>query len=259
MKKNKKFLVALSTAALAVTVGLGFGLLTGCSKDKTDPDLLLHLTFDEGKGTTVKDKSGKQKDATVEYVFTAPEYQPEAQDPQWRETGAVGGSLLMDGYSNRISYRYSDFTVSGGALTVQAWVAPRMFEWDAPEAAANGEEHLTAVVSQYNDSNNQGFLLGYQRHGAWSFQVGVGDRFYRVWDNGHRSSNTNGIISPLRSTARRAKFGCISTANLSIRKRRLRMPKSRRRASAVYTSAIITTPIPAPQLLITWFRDSLTT
>lgn len=184
MKMKSKIALALLSVACTATAFAGIGIMSGC-REKQDPDLLLHLTFDEGKGTTIKDKSGHQKDATVEYVFTDPVYQPEGQDPQWRTTGAVGGSLLFDGYSNRIYYPNEDLQVSGGALTVQAWIAPRMFEWDAPEAAANGEEHLTAVVSQYNDDSNTGFILGYQRHGAWSFQVGVGDRYYRVWDNGH--------------------------------------------------------------------------
>lgn len=184
MRTKSKIAITVLSAVCAVTAFAGVGIMSGCG-EKQDPDLLLHLTFDEGSGTTVKDKSGHQKDATVEYVFTNPEYQPEAQDPQWRTTGAVGGSLLFDGYSNRIYYPNEDLQVSGSALTVQAWVAPRMFEWDAPEAAANGEEHLTAVVSQYNDESNTGFILGYQRHGAWSFQIGVGDRYYRVWDNNH--------------------------------------------------------------------------
>lgn len=184
MKLKNKIAVALLSAVCASAALAGAGIMSGC-KEKQDPDLLLHLTFDEGKGNIVKDKSGRQKNATVEYVFTNPEYQPEAQDPQWRKAGAVGGSLLFDGYSNRITYANEDLQVSGGAFTVQSWVAPRMFEWDDPNAAAKGEEHLTAIVSQYNDDSNTGFILGYQRHGDWSFQVGVGDRYYRVWDNGH--------------------------------------------------------------------------
>lgn len=184
MKTKSKFncLIIMLISVLALLAGVV--AMSGCGA-KIDPDLLLHLTFDEGSGTTVKDASKNQSDATVEYVFTDPEYMEEPQDPQWRTAGAVGGSLLFDGYSNRISYSNDELQVSGSALTVQAWVAPRMFEWDPPEAVEKGEEHLTAVVSQYNDSSNTGFILGYQRHGAWSFQVGVGDRYYRVWDDGH--------------------------------------------------------------------------
>lgn len=179
MKRNK--IIQFNCFLFLFILGLA---LVSCG-EKKDPDLFLHLTFDEGKGNIVKDKSKTQADAEVEYVFTNPEYQAEPQDPQWRTTGAVGGSLLFDGYSNRIAYSYKDLSVSGNALTVEAWVAPRMFEWDNPTAAENSLEHLTAIVSQYNDDSNSGFILGYQRHGAWSFQVGIGDRYYRVWDNGH--------------------------------------------------------------------------
>ncbi len=171
---------------LASAVALSAAGLAACGGSDPDADrLLLHLTFDEGAGTVVKDDAGKLEDATLQYVFNDPVYQDEPQDPQWRETGAVGGSLLFDGYSNFIRYHYDDVKVSGSAFTVEAWVAPRMFEWDDPNAAANGTEHLTAIAAQYDPSVNAGFILGYQRHGAWSFQVGLGDRFIKVWDGGH--------------------------------------------------------------------------
>src|SRR5699024_1808644 len=117
--------------------------------------------------------------------FNDPVYQDEPQDPQWRDTGVSGGSLLMDGYSNYIRYSEDDIVLSGSSFTVSAWVAPRMFEWDDPNAAENGTEYLTAIVSQYDEAGNAGVLLGYHRHGAWSFQVGIGDRFIKLWDDGH--------------------------------------------------------------------------
>lgn len=182
MKKIYLAVLILLCAAFCTAGLLSFG---GCSKDPHADSLLLHLTFDEGEGNVVKDKSGNLADATVQYVFNDPAFQAEPQDPQWRETGAVGGSLLLDGYSNYVRYHYEDVRVSGSSLTVSAWVAPRVFEWDDPNAAENGTENLTAIVSQYNEEANQGFLLGYQRHGAWSFQVGIGDRYLRLWDGGH--------------------------------------------------------------------------
>lgn len=182
MKKIYLAVLILLCAAFCTAGLLSFG---GCSKDPHADSLLLHLTFDEGEGNVVKDKSGNLADATVQYVFNDPAFQAEPQDPQWRETGAVDGSLLLDGYSNYVRYHYEDVRVSGSSLTVSAWVAPRVFEWDDPNAAENGTENLTAIVSQYNEEANQGFLLGYQRHGAWSFQVGIGDRYLRLWDGGH--------------------------------------------------------------------------
>ena len=172
----------------ALALALGTFALVGCGIKNSDPhqkDLLLYLSFDEGSGTVVHDGAKRVPDANLNYIFNSPAYQEKAQDPQWRARGVKGGSLLMDGYSNFVRYAEDDITVKGGALTVSAWIAPRMFEWDDPNGAEAGTERLTAVVSQFNEEANQGFILGYQRHGAWSFQVGIGDRFFKLWDNGH--------------------------------------------------------------------------
>jgi beta-fructofuranosidase len=143
--------------------------------------LLLHLTFDEGKGNIVKDQARRLGDAVVNYVLTDPLYQESGHDPAWNNNGAVGGSLLFDGYSNYIKYSPQQIKVSGAAFSVSAWVAPRSFEWDDPNAAKNGSEHLTAIASQFSTNGKSGFLLGYQRHGALSFQVGTGGAFTKVW------------------------------------------------------------------------------
>lgn len=93
--KRKILIPVLLASALALSAA---GLAAcGGNNDPDKDSLLLHLTFDEGSGNTVKDDAGKQEDATVQYVFNDPVYQHEPQDPQWRESGAVGGSLLFDG------------------------------------------------------------------------------------------------------------------------------------------------------------------
>ena len=71
--------------------------------------------------------------------------------------------------------------VQGEALTISVWAAPRAFEWDDPNAAANGTEHLTAIAGQYSKEKKQGFLLGYQRYGRLCFQVGTGEEWLTVW------------------------------------------------------------------------------
>ena len=179
-RKLLVFAIALCLAAFCAGVAA-----CGNGGDPNAQDLMLHLAFDEGQGKVVTDSSEHVKDAELRYVFNDPVYQDEPQDPQWRDTGVFGGSLLMDGYSNYVRYSEDDIVVSGSSFTVSAWVAPRMFEWDDPNAVENGTEHLTAIVSQYDEAGNAGVLLGYQRHGAWSFQVGIGDRFIKLWDNGH--------------------------------------------------------------------------
>ncbi len=186
MKKGIKY--ALLTATFAVATLGGLFSMSACGKNDPNADsLMLHLAFDEGKGTVVKDSSKKVENATLQYVLSDPKSQPEAQDPQWRENGVAGGCILFDGYSNYIRYNYDDIKVRGTGFTISAYVAPRAFEYDSPDAVSNGTEKLTAIASQMykSGSSGEGFILGYQRHGAWSFQVGLGDRWLSLWDEGH--------------------------------------------------------------------------
>ena len=173
----KKILSVLSLLLLLAV------LFTACSGDKHKDDLLMHLTFDEGKGLTVKDASGHLPDVDMNYEFAHAAYM-ESQDPQWRTEGISGGCLLLDGASTYVTYNRNDITVEGKALTIQVWIAPRMFEWDDPNAADNGTDHPTGILSQSNKANKQGFLLGYERFGRLTFQVGTGDDWLTVWSNG---------------------------------------------------------------------------
>ena len=170
----------LSVLALLLLLAV---LLTACGGNGRKGDLLLHLTFDEGKGLTVKDASGHLPDVDMNYGFAHAAYM-ESQDPQWRTQGISGGCLLLDGTSTYVTYNRNDITVQGKALTVQAWIAPRMFEWDDPNAADNGTDAPTGIVSQSNKANKQGFFLGYERFGRLTFQVGTGDDWLTIWSNG---------------------------------------------------------------------------
>lgn len=114
------------------------------------------------------------------YVLTNTPYNT-PQDPQWREQGVEGGCLLFDGSSNYAAFSPDTIAVEGKTFSIRVWVAPRTFEWDDPNGAANGTEHLTAIVGQYNKEKKQGFLLGYQRFGRLCFQVGTGDEWITLW------------------------------------------------------------------------------
>lgn len=181
---KKRLLISLSLLLSAILLCLGLALMSGCEKgDPLDKSLMLHLTFDEGSGTTVKDSAKKVPDATVRYVFNDAQHQPNNQDPQWREKGVKGGSLLFDGYSNFIRYDYEDIKVRGDKFSISAYVAPRVFEWDDPKSQENGTDKLTAIVAQMDKSGACGFILGYHRHGNWSFQVGDGENWVSVWND----------------------------------------------------------------------------
>ena len=155
--------------------------VTGCGGSNSAEDaLLLHLKFDETTGNTINDVTENTNTAEVQYRYTKPVYKS-AEDPQWRQCGVRGGCLLFDGNSTYISYKPSEICLQGQQLTISVWVAPRAFEWDDPNAKQSGTESLTAIVSQYDQSEKQGVLLGYQRYGQLCFQVGTGDKWYKLW------------------------------------------------------------------------------
>lgn len=176
----KKRVSMIAAAFLAVVLAM---TLAACGSDTHKNDLMLHLSFDEGNGVTVKDASGNLPDVEMNYEFTHAAYM-DSQDPQWRENGISGGCLLLDGTSTYVTYNRNNIMVEGKALTVQAWIAPRTFEWDDPHAAENGTDSPTGIVSQSDKANNKGFILGYERFGRLTFQVGTGDDWLTVWSNG---------------------------------------------------------------------------
>ena len=177
----KKKILVLAVVALVIAAAAAAFLIIGNS-DPHKKDLLLHLKLDEGKGLTVADASGNLADVELDYHLAHAAY-TEDQEPQWRKDGVKGGCLLFDG-TTYITYNKNHIKVSGSALTVSAWIAPRTFEWDDPNAADNGNDNLTAIIGQSSKEENRGFILGYQRHGRLSFQVGIGDEWLSVWTNG---------------------------------------------------------------------------
>ncbi len=169
---------------LLLTVFLFMAALTGAAcGSKTNPDLMLHLAFDEEGGTAAGDSAKKLQDVEVHYRFTHAAYTQD-MEPEWRENGVEKGSLLFDGSSTWLEYSPEEIAVSGDAFSVSVWVAPRAFEWDDPNAANAGTAHLTAIVSQYDKAKKQGFLLGYQRFGRLCFEVGTGEDWITLWGDG---------------------------------------------------------------------------
>ena len=78
---------------------------------------------------------------------------------------------------------------------MQVWIAPRMFEWDDPNAADNGNDSPTGIISQSNKAQKQGVLLGYERFGRLTFQVDTGDDWLTVWGNGDNLQRYQRICS----------------------------------------------------------------
>ncbi len=180
---KKKYILIAAIVLVLCAAGIAAWLFLGPGFDPHSGDLLLYVTLDEGKGLTVGDASGNVPDTELDYGLAHAAYM-ESQEPQWRKEGIKGGCLLFDGSTTYITYNKNDIKVGGDKLTISVWIAPRTFEWDDPNAADYGTDKLTGIVGQSNKAKNQGFILGYQRHGRLSFQVGTGDAWFSVWTNG---------------------------------------------------------------------------
>ncbi len=161
-------------------------MIVTVSAETAQPDAtLLYLSFDEGHGAVIQDVSGHLPTADVQYQYLTPAY-TDPMEPQWRDAGVENGSLLFDGCSTYISYAPEEICVSGKALSISVWVAPRAFEWDDPNGEFSGNAHLTAIASQYYKGANQGFLLGYQRFGRLCFEVGTEEDWFTLWADDER-------------------------------------------------------------------------
>ncbi len=163
------------------------GTATACSWFQKDPDtepekdgegestLLLNYSLDEFSGSLTKE-SVSGKDYTINYVFNeqnADTLFKEPNDPL-RRPGVKGNALYMDGFSNNIVNR--DFEAPSSAITMSAWVAPRVFEnivnYDGASDAA-GHTRMTSIINKGDIEMCEGFLLGYGRLGLWGIQLAL--------------------------------------------------------------------------------------
>ncbi|QDY82655.1 cycloinulo-oligosaccharide fructanotransferase [Paenibacillus polymyxa] len=137
---------------------------------------IFYLNLDEGAGKKALEKVHNLKH-DVNYVFNNARYMA-SKDPRWTPRGIKGGALLFDGYSNYIEVNANDTVPVSDAFTIEAWVAPRSYEW------GDGNK-LSAIVNQSDQDKAEGFSLGMYRHGTWSMQVGIGGQWIQVWVKDH--------------------------------------------------------------------------
>lgn len=137
---------------------------------------IFYMSFDEGTGKkALEEVSDLEHD--VNYVFNDARYMA-AKDPRWTPRGVKGGALLFDGYSNHIEINANQTVPVRDALTIEAWVAPRSYEW------GDGNK-LSTIISQSDQDKAEGFEFGMYRHGTWSMQVGIGGQWIQVWVKDH--------------------------------------------------------------------------
>ena len=141
-------------SAIAILSALSLFVMSGCGDKKTGAqesknELLISYSFDEDGGNTTKNKANGDT-AKIEYVFNAENQDQlfkESSDPL-RKVGVSGNSLYMDGFSTCIKNR--DFQTPTEAITMSAWVAPRVFEnvfYYGDGSPARGNTRLTGVIN----------------------------------------------------------------------------------------------------------------
>lgn len=161
---------------LGCVMSLGL-LLPACNSEGEGEQstLALHYSLDETTGCLAKE-SVSGADYTINYVFNesnADNLFKEPNDPL-RRKGVKGNALYMDGFSNNIVNR--DFKAPDSAITMSAWVAPRVFEnivhYDGASDAA-GHTRMTSIINKGDIEMCEGFLLGYGRLGVWGVQLAL--------------------------------------------------------------------------------------
>ena len=137
--------------------------------------LELYYSLDETTGSLAKE-SVTNTNYTINYVFNesnASNLFKEPNDPL-RRKGVKGNALYMDGFSNNIINR--DFEAPENAITLSAWVAPRVFEnivyYDG-ESMGAGHTRMTSIINKGDIEMGEGFLLGYGRLGVWGIQLAL--------------------------------------------------------------------------------------
>lgn len=166
----KKRIIGIVSLALILT---GCGARQDSKTKKTN--LELAFSFDELDGNYVRDSvSGKMY--KIDYVFeeaNADKIFKEPSDPLLKN-GVKGKALYMDGFSTKM--RIPNYETPNEAITISAWVAPRVFEnlanYDESSPAA-GHTRLTSVFNKGDIEMGEGFLFGYGRLGVWGIQLAL--------------------------------------------------------------------------------------
>ncbi|MCA0755984.1 GH32 C-terminal domain-containing protein [Paenibacillus sp. N4] len=128
-------------------------------------------SLNEGEGKVALDEARGVED-DIHYVFNEAKYKP-STEPLWKD-GIAGKGLLFDGYSTWIERPADRIAKPDDELTIEAWVAPRSYEW-------GDMGQLSAIVNQHDKAGKTGYILGMGRHGKWSLQAGINGGWAEVW------------------------------------------------------------------------------
>lgn len=131
---------------------------------------ILDFHFDE-EGKDIYDATNTKSYAINSVYFTSTNLKNNSID--LHKDGAVGKSILFDGYSTYFEVPSADVKSNDDYLSISCYIAPRAYDW----TDRNDTNTTTDIVSKiyYDDSFSAGYSLGYQRDGYVVFKIGTGD------------------------------------------------------------------------------------
>lgn len=159
--KGKILAVILSAFALFSCGGCGNGGSSAVMPEK----LLFHLDFEE-TGKYVRDLSGNiPGNLIVENIFNDAVFKPSS--PALRREGVIGQALSFDGWSNFIDTQSDAGLQKDSSVSVNVWIAPRV--WELPT------DILCPIVEYYDTAQDSGFIFGYGKYGTWGVRIKLKD------------------------------------------------------------------------------------
>ena len=145
------------------------------NEDKNTTLLLSKWSFSEKEGKATVDEVTDIKDS-VHYNFDDAMFQPKRILK--RRKGIHGNAMWFDGFSTYVQRKQEDFKLPTESLTISVWVAPHAF-------GGIEDKRLTALINQHQLEDQKGFILGFHKHGALSFQLGLESGWTEVWSENH--------------------------------------------------------------------------
>lgn len=172
--KDSKIIAVGLSAVIALSVGLAACNTDGGHEEQTSK-LIASYSFEDIDDYTTLNTATNKFDK-LNYIFSTEnaEYLVKQPSEPLVRNGVKGNALYMDGFSTCVET--DDFTAPTTAVTLSAWVAPRVFE-NLPnyndQSDAKGHPRLTSVINYGNLEMCQGFCFGYGRLGMWGIQLAL--------------------------------------------------------------------------------------